>query len=68
MAVDKWGRTNLTLCQRWENGASRRGACRNKRYGDSDLCRRHIIEDLQKFERDNRALVFYLKYSDLLDV
>ena len=66
-SVDRWGRTDLTLCQRWDNGAARRGVCRNKRYGNTDLCRRHIIEDLENFERNNRALAFYLKYKDLLD-
>jgi hypothetical protein len=62
------------VCGRYDSARSR--YCRNKPYSVRTLwdgreapgsCRRHTIEDLERFEKDNRELAYYLRYRHLLE-
>lgn len=40
--------------------------CRNKPYMDS-VCRKHVIDQLRRYEENNPALRFYLEHRHLLE-
>jgi hypothetical protein len=49
----------------WVYDRHRQRMCRNKRYS-GHVCRRHLIEQLRKYETDNPGLAHYLEYRHLL--
>lgn len=51
-------------CTRYAREQSRQ--CRNKVF-QGHLCRRHVIEDLRRYEHDNARLLWYLNNRYLLE-
>lgn len=50
-------------CTRYDRDHSRQ--CRNKVF-QGHLCRRHVIEDLRRYEMQNPSLAWYLANRHLL--
>jgi len=51
-------------CSRYDRERAR--WCRNKRFR-GHLCRRHVIEDLRRYEMNNPSLTWYLANRSLLE-
>lgn len=50
-------------CLYYRHGIS----CRNKRYANESLCRKHVIALLQEIERSSGWIMFYLQHRELLE-